>query len=116
MSSSQWEDETRIKRRLEEIKFICEFNGCDSPVRKLMIPFPSNTTRIFNREHVKTYFDFGCGDGDITVAIGRYLGLDRENTLGGDVIRNSNENMTFVQLIESDCKIAIGECMIILLD
>jgi hypothetical protein len=58
---------------------------------------------------IKAYFDLGCGDGLITAGIGAYLGLSKENILGGDVFEGQVKEITFVKVDEKQSNITLRQ-------
>ncbi|CAF1671788.1 unnamed protein product, partial [Adineta ricciae] len=105
MSIGKWEDHSRITRRINDLKFIFEFNPKSSLQNCIFDVFPSNLTQIINCEKIQSYFDLGCGDGMITSAIGEYLHLNKENILGGDVFKGQLNKISFVQIDANQSKI-----------
>ncbi|CAM2719277.1 unnamed protein product [Rotaria socialis] len=104
-SLNKWEDNSRINRRLQDLKVIFEFNSnCKSSNHPFHVT-PSNLKQIVDRQKIKSYFDLGCGDGTITVGIGDYLGLFKENIFGGDVYEGQNEQITYVKINKSQSTI-----------
>ena len=105
MSIGKWEDNSRITRRIKDLKFIFEFNPKSSSQNRVFDVFPSNLTQIINPQKIQSYFDLGCGDGVITSAVGEYLHLNKENILGGDVFNGQMSNISFVQIDANQSKI-----------
>ncbi|CAF4983438.1 unnamed protein product, partial [Rotaria sp. Silwood1] len=58
-----------------------------------------------DRQKIKSYFDFKCGDGTITAGIGPYSGLIKEKIFGGDVYEVQNNAITFVKVNENQSTI-----------
>ncbi|UJR24461.1 hypothetical protein I4U23_005837 [Adineta vaga] len=102
-SIGKWEDNSRITRRINDLRFIFEFNNSSSQNQTFNV-YPSDLTKIINPRMIKSYFDLGCGDGVITAAIGDYLGLNRENILGGDTFIGQSDKITFVKIDENQSK------------
>ena len=105
MSIDKWKDNSRITRRINDLKFIFEFNPKSSSQNHVFEIFPSNLTQIINCEKIQSYFDLGCGDGVITSTIGEYLHLKKENIFGGDVFKGQIDNISFVQIDANQSKI-----------
>ncbi|CAF1013917.1 unnamed protein product [Rotaria sordida] len=101
MSLNKWEDNSRINRRLKDLKVIFEFNGNYQSSNHPFNVTPTGLQQIIDRQKIKSYFDLGCGDGTITAGIGTYLGLTKENIFGGDVFEGQNNVITFVKLNEN---------------
>ena len=106
-SKSKWEDNARIDRRVKDLRVIFEFDGNYSSKNHAFKVSPSGLQKIVDRRTIRTYFDLGCGDGDITAGIGNYLGLTRDNTLGGDVYEGQNKNITFIKIDPNQSTIAL---------
>ncbi len=107
MSFDKWKDNSRIDRRVKDIKFIFEFDGNSSSSNHPFILTPTDLKEIIGRRKIKSYFDLGCGDGVITAGIGNYLGLTKESIFGGDVFEGQSKDITFVKVNESQSSIAI---------
>ncbi|CAF3363963.1 unnamed protein product, partial [Rotaria socialis] len=106
-SLNKWEDNSRINRRLQDLKFIFEFNSTYKSSNHPFQVIPSNLNQIVDRQKIKSYFDLGCGDGTITAGIGDYLGLSKENIFGGDVYEGQSEQITHVKINESQSIIGL---------
>ncbi|CAF4335987.1 unnamed protein product, partial [Rotaria magnacalcarata] len=104
-SLNKWEDNSRINRRLQDLKVIFEFNSTFKSSNHPFQVTPSNLKQIVDRQKIKSYFDLGCGDGTITAGIGDYLGLSKENLFGGDVYEGQNEQITYVKINENQSTI-----------
>jgi SAM-dependent methyltransferase len=46
---------------------------------------------------VKSYLDYGCGNGTITSCIGTYFGLAPDHIYGVDVIASSSDKITYIR-------------------
>lgn len=108
MSFDKWKDNSRIDRRVKDIKFIFEFNGNSTSSNHPFILTPTDLKEIVARRTIHSYFDLGCGDGVITAGIGKYLGLSKENIFGGDVYEGQSKDMTFIKVNENQSTIALG--------
>lgn len=106
---SQWENHSRIDRRVQEIKFIFEFNPHSAASNRQFTIEPHGLTKFIDQCSIRGYFDLGCGDGNITAAIGAYLGLNKKTIFGGDVFEGQNPNMTFVKVSENQSSINLSE-------
>lgn len=109
MSLNKWEDNARIDRRVKDLSIIFDFNGNYSSVGHSFKVSPAGLQKIMDRRRIRSYFDLGCGDGDITAGIGRYLNLSKEDTLGGDVFEGQNSNITFIKIDQNQSTIALRE-------
>lgn len=107
-SLNKWEDESRIIRRLKDLRFIFEFNDNYKSSNYPFTVAPPDLKKILDRQRIKSYFDLGCGDGTITTAIGSYLGFQKENIFGGDVYEGQNDKITFVKINENQSSISLG--------
>ncbi len=105
MSFDKWKDNSRIDRRVKDIRFIFEFDGNYTSSNHPFNVMPIGLQRIVNRQKIRSYFDLGCGDGVITAGIGTYLGLTKENIFGGDVYEGQSKDITFVKLNENQSAI-----------
>ncbi|CAF0926694.1 unnamed protein product, partial [Didymodactylos carnosus] len=86
-------EQYRAIKRLEEFQCIYETKH----KTKFTFDPPSNDQINFN---INSYFDLGCGDAQITVLIGEYLKLSKENIYGGDIYNMTNNEITYVQLLK----------------
>jgi hypothetical protein len=105
VSLDKWEDNSRINRRLKDLKLIFEFDGNYESSNHPFNVSPLGLRQIIDRQTIKSYFDLGCGDGIITAGIGAYLGLNKGNILGGDVYEGQSKEITFVKVNESQSTI-----------
>ncbi|CAF4724150.1 unnamed protein product [Rotaria sp. Silwood1] len=105
MSLDKWEDNSRINRRLKDLQAIFEFNGDNKSSNHPFRVTPTGLQQIIDRQKIKSYFDFKCGDGTITAGIGAYLGLIKEKIFGGDVYEVQNNAITFVKVNENQSTI-----------
>jgi hypothetical protein len=108
MSFDKWKDNSRIDRRVKDIKFIIEFDGSHASSNHPFKLTPTNLKEIVPRQKkIKSYFDLGCGDGVITAGIGDYLGLTKENIFGGDVYEGQSKDITFIKVNENQSSIEL---------
>ena len=75
LSFEKWKDDSRINRRLDDLKVIFEFNGNYKPSNHPFNITPSGLRKIIERQTIKSYFDLGCGDGTITAWNWSILGV-----------------------------------------
>ena len=108
-SVEKWEDNERIHRRTSEFEFFFNFNGNYASSNRPFKIIPSDLKQIINRQNIKSYFDLGCGNGVITAAIGKLLGLNSANIFGGDIYEAQNKNITFIKMNESRSIIQLGQ-------
>ncbi len=108
ISFDKWKDNSRIDRRVKDIRFIFEFNSSSSSSNHPFIVAPAGLKEIIGQQTIKSYFDLGCGDGVITAGIGHYLGLTKESIFGGDVFDAQCKDITFVPINENQS--SIGMC------
>ena len=106
-SLKKWEDNSRINRRLKDLKFIFEFDGNYRSSNHPFIITPTGLQQIIDRQKIRSYFDLGCGDGVITAGIGAYLGLNKNNIFGGDVYEGQSKQITFVKVGDNQSTIAL---------
>ncbi|CAF1567507.1 unnamed protein product, partial [Rotaria sp. Silwood1] len=104
-SLDKWEDNSRINRRLKDLQAIFEFNGDNKSSNHPFRVTPTGLQQIIDRQKIKSYFDLGCGDGNITAGIGAYLGLTKEAIFGGDVYEVQNKAITFIKVNENQSTI-----------
>lgn len=107
ISLDKWKDNSRIERRLKDIKYIFDYKYKYSCLNSIFIVKPDHIQEIIDRKMIKSYFDFGCGDGIITASIGKYLGLTKDKIFGGDVYEGQCHDITFVKLIENQSTITL---------
>ena len=107
MSFDKWKDNSRIDRRVKDIKFIFQFNSNYTLSNHPFNVMPTGLQQIIDRQTIKSYFDVGCGDGIITAGIGDYLGLTKDNIFGGDVYEGQSKEITFIKLNENQTTIAL---------
>jgi hypothetical protein len=113
-SLGKWEDNSRINRRVKDLRLIFEYNINYTSSNH---PFTVTTTdlqQIIDRNTIRSYFDLGCGDGTITAGIGAYLGLTKENIFGGDVYEGQRKEITFVKLDEAQSTINLGNMVFLI--
>ncbi|UJR30040.1 hypothetical protein I4U23_017585 [Adineta vaga] len=109
VSINKWEDNARIDRRLKDLKFIFEFNRNSAWSNNTFSVTPPGLHQIIERRSIQSYFDFGCGDGVITAAVGHCLNLSKENIFGADVYSNGSPEITFIKLNENQSGIKLPE-------
>jgi hypothetical protein len=107
MSFEKWKDDSRINRRLDDLKVIFEFDGNYTSSNHPFNITPTGLQEILDPQTIRSYFDLGCGDGTITAGIGAYLGLTKDNIFGGDVYEGQSKEITFIKLNENQSTIAI---------
>ena len=108
-SLNKWEDNARIDRRVKDLSIMFDFNGNYSSVGHLFKVSPNGLQKIVDRRRIRSYFDLGCGDGDITAGIGHSLNLTKESIFGGDVFEGQNKNITFIKIDQHQSTIALRE-------
>jgi hypothetical protein len=106
-SLNRWENTSRIKRRLLEMKIIFEFNCNRISYKHAFKITPMDLQQIVDRKAIKSYFDLGCGDGVLTAEIGKYLDLRRENIFGSDVYQKGSNEITFIKSNENQSAIEL---------
>jgi hypothetical protein len=107
MSFDKWKDDSRINRRLQDLRVIFEFHDNYTSSSHPFNITPTGLQIIVDRQTIRSYFDLGCGDGTITAGIGAYLGLNKETIFGGDVFEGQTKDITFIKLKESQSTIAL---------
>ncbi|CAF1091544.1 unnamed protein product [Adineta ricciae] len=109
VSISKWEDKSRIHQRVDDLKCIFEFSSKSLWSNSKFIVEPSNINQIIDKESIRSYFDFGCGDGSITAAVGRYLGLSNDSIFGADVYECDHSDIKFIKLNENQANIQLQD-------
>ncbi|CAF1574257.1 unnamed protein product [Adineta ricciae] len=109
VSISKWEDKSRIHQRVDDLKCIFEFSSKPSWSNSKFIVEPSNINQIIDKKSIGSYFDFGCGDGSITAAVGRYLGLSNDSIFGADVYECDHSDIKFIKLNENQADIQLQD-------
>ncbi|CAF1503525.1 unnamed protein product [Adineta ricciae] len=95
-SLQKWQSQTRSKKRLAEIQTM--FDPENFPVRDLILKEAFPMGRVIDRKSIRGYFDFICRDGFITVEIGEYLQLRKNDIFGGNDYDSHNNYLTHVNI------------------
>lgn len=99
----------RSSHRVDELKIAFEYETLPASIlQQWNIDVAPDIKKIIDIQQITSYFDLICRDGEITVEIGEYLGLEKKNIFGGNDYDSNNDNITFVQINLTESTIALG--------
>ena len=95
-SLQKWEAGARIKRRLDDIQCILTVHEKFPPTIGPFTVFLHDVNYEIDPRSIHAYLDVGCGNGDITAAIGAYFHLMKIQIFGADVFDPNNPRINFI--------------------
>ncbi|CAF1048116.1 unnamed protein product [Adineta ricciae] len=102
-SLQKWQSQARSEKRLSDIQTMFDPENPRSRDLILKKAFPMG--KVIDRKCIHGYFDFICRDGFITVKIGEYLQLHKNDIFGGNDYDSHNNCLTHVNIDLAQSKI-----------